>query len=316
MRQSDNQTVKTMEAYRASPSHCLLVSLSFLLLALSAIGAETVSPVPSRVIETHIHVSVEKPAEKGGAATDPAYTSELYQKDVSAKKVDGAVIVATGRGEAYSTRLKRLVEGSQMFLGIVGSFELGSEDFAPNMAFFEGHARFLGIRSRVDLNKPRVRDDLRTLMERGLCLDMLPTGSAASLVQVAEVAKAYPGLRIVLNHVAGARFETEVPDPAWTEALRALAGCPNVSCKVSGLFGPKKPMPSSPAYFEHVLDLVYATFGAERLMYGSNWPVVLKGGPHDAQFDILLHYFQKKGAPVLEQVFWKNAVKAYRLKLP
>ena len=69
------------------------------------------------------------------------------------------------------------------------------------------------------------------------------------------------------------------------------------------------------AYRPH-LDLLWDCFGAERLVYGSNWPVCNRcGDPEEvyaAQLDVLTEWAAGKGAATVEGLFWRNALEAYR----
>jgi predicted TIM-barrel fold metal-dependent hydrolase len=55
-------------------------------------------------------------------------------------------------------------------------------------------------------------------------------------------------------------------------------------------------------------------FGADRLIYGSNWPVSNLIAPYEVAFKIVKEYFASKSQDATEQYFWRNAVKAYGLE--
>jgi L-fuconolactonase len=61
-----------------------------------------------------------------------------------------------------------------------------------------------------------------------------------------------------------------------------------------------------------ILDHCWSSFGADRLIYGSNWPVCEKGGSYADQFHVVSRYFESKGSEACEKYFWKNALSAYR----
>ena len=88
-----------------------------------------------------------------------------------------------------------------------------------------------------------------------------------------------PDVRFVLDHLGGPPVGT----PAlchWEEMFRALAPHPNVSVKLSGLALALGRADWTADMCRGALDLALETFGPERLMYGSDWPLVeLVGGP-------------------------------------
>jgi predicted TIM-barrel fold metal-dependent hydrolase len=130
--------------------------------------------------------------------------------------------------------------------------------------------------------------------------------------EAAALARAHPDIRIIVNHagmfvdrnsVAGYR--------AWREGMRALAACPNVAVKISGLamFDHAWTVESLRPYVLQTLD----TFGVERAMFASNFPVDRLFGSYGA----LWHAYADivSGASDSEQaaLFRTNAEQFYRI---
>ncbi len=65
-------------------------------------------------------------------------------------------------------------------------------------------------------------------------------------------------------------------------------------------------------YYRPKLDELWGIFGADRLIYGSNWPVSDKVGPFQVVFNVVREYFAAKGEDASEKYFWKNSKLAYR----
>ena len=61
-----------------------------------------------------------------------------------------------------------------------------------------------------------------------------------------------------------------------------MAKHPNVSCKVSALYGrvEKQPAPKDLDFYRPILDLAFASFGGDRLIFGSDWPVSQSTGDY------------------------------------
>ena len=66
------------------------------------------------------------------------------------------------------------------------------------------------------------------------------------------------------------------------------------------------------AYYRPGLDELWDTFGADRLIYGSNWPVSDNVGPYDIVFEVVHGYFATKGMDASQKFFSKNSKIAYR----
>ena len=118
----------------------------------------------------------------------------------------------------------------------------------------------------------------REVASRGLTFDACVR--AGQLPDVARLAGAIPELRIVLDHLGkpavGTAAAPLTPSAEWARDLAELARHPNAFCKISGLPG-EAGGEWSPAQLEPFLDVAADAFGAERLMWGSDWPVSVIG---------------------------------------
>lgn len=124
------------------------------------------------------------------------------------------------------------------------------------------------------LRRADVIRGLRAVDAAGLCYDLvvLPHQMPAA----SYAASAVPGLTLVLDHAGKPPIANGDPDAlgAWTTAIREFAALPNTTCKLSGLVTEAPPGARCQA-FVPVRDVVLGAFGAERIMFGSDWPVCL-----------------------------------------
>jgi predicted TIM-barrel fold metal-dependent hydrolase len=150
---------------------------------------------------------------------------------------------------------------------------------------------------------------------------------------VADLARAFPGTRIVLNHVGGpigigayAGKHKEV-FPVWAAAIKALAACPNVYVKLGGLgmrlggfaFHEKAEPPSSETLAETwrpYIETCITAFGASRCMFESNFPVDKGSYSYPVFWNACK--LLAKGASAAEKadLFASTAARFYRLDLP
>jgi predicted TIM-barrel fold metal-dependent hydrolase len=150
---------------------------------------------------------------------------------------------------------------------------------------------------------------------------------------VADLARAFPGTRIVLNHVGGpigigayAGKRKEVL-PVWTAAIEALAACPNVYVKLGGLgmrlggfaFHEQPEPPSSEKLAETwrpYIETCIGAFGASRCMFESNFPVDKGSYSYPVFWNACK--LLAKGASATEKadLFAGTAARFYRLELP
>lgn len=187
--------------------------------------------------------------------------------------VRGTVLVQA-RGSQDETRmLLEIAAATPFVLGVVGWVDLtGDLDGA-----LDG---LVGVRHQVeDEPDPRwlLRDDVQrgiaAVGESGLVFDLLVR--EPQLPAAVETARRHPEVRFVLDHVA----KRPRDDDAWADGVAALAELPNVTCKLSGVLTEFDPQGTVARALEW--------FGADRCMFGSDWPVCLLAGGYREALEIV-----------------------------
>ena len=134
---------------------------------------------------------------------------------------------------------------------------------------------------------------------------------------MARLARDVPRLRIVINHAANVLIDGKAPPADWRQGMQAAGRHANVCCKVSalpeGTRRDKGDAPADPAYYRPVLDVLWDVFGADRLLFGSNWPVSLRFGSYATTLDVVRPYFRDRGDAAFAKFFGKNAQRVYGL---
>ncbi|MFF6783670.1 amidohydrolase family protein [Streptomyces sp. NPDC012510] len=126
------------------------------------------------------------------------------------------------------------------------------------------------------LQRPSVERGLRAVGERGLGYDVLIRGH--QFPQAIRLAERLPGLPLVLDHAGKPPIARQDLDD-WARGVRRLAAHPHVRCKVSGLVTEADHEKWTVDDIRPVWEVLLDAFGADRLMFGSDWPVcVLAGG--------------------------------------
>jgi L-fuconolactonase len=98
--------------------------------------------------------------------------------------------------------------------------------------------------------------------------------------------------------------------------MAALAAPPQVYCKVSGMveLAADQPAPTQPAYYRPTLDALWTTFGEDRLVFGTNWPVSDRAAPFSVMVAIVRSYFEDRGTTAARKYWYENARRAYRFE--
>jgi L-fuconolactonase len=283
-------------------------------------------PEPIQAIDAHTHFY--DPARPQGVPWPSKDDKLLYRTVLPAefkaltKKhgIAGAIVVEASPWLEDNHWLLDLAAKDSFIVGIVGNLDISSDDFPKNLKRFAANPLFRGIRiSHVDVRKaldqPRLRDHLRLLAKHDLVLDV--NGGPDLPADVARLARLLPELRIVINHAANLPIDGKAVPEKWLTGMRAAAAEKNVYCKVSALVeasGRRKgDAPAELAYYRPVLNALWTTFGEDRLIYGSNWPVSDNAAPYATVHRIVDEYFRPRGKPAAAKFFRQNAVAAYKL---
>jgi predicted TIM-barrel fold metal-dependent hydrolase len=285
-----------------------------------SVSAEVLEPLPP-IIDAHVHFY--DPTRPQGVPWPAKTDSELYRATLPADfrraagpAVQGTIVVEASPWLEDNQWLLDLAERETLIVGIVGHLELGRPEFAGQLERFARHPLFRGIRvSGKQLADPEpLAADLRRLADHDLELDV--NGGPDMLSAVLPVVRRFPALRVVVNHLANVPSDGQQPPRQWQDGMAAVAACPNAFCKVSALVESVRPrgreVPAGVDFYRPVLDVAWNAFGADRLIYGSDWPVSRRYAPYSTVESIVVEYFRQRGAEALEKFLSLNAAKAYK----
>jgi L-fuconolactonase len=133
----------------------------------------------------------------------------------------------------------------------------------------------------------------------------------ADLPDAIKLAKACPETRFVLDHCGNPDLKKH---DQWKRDMEALAQCKNVlACKVSGIVASADPTKWSADDLAPVVNHTLDTFGPDRVMFGSDWPVCLRTATIKQWLAALDAIVKERKAENLTKLFRKNAERVYRL---
>ena len=275
------------------------------------------------IIDTHTHFY--DPTRPEGVPWPNPNDEVLYRRvmpeDYKAlavpEGVTGTVVVEASKWLEDNQWILDLAAAEPFIVGFVGHLE-PTADFKNNLNRFSENPLFRGIRlgsgHLQSIGDPMFLASIEKLAAKALTLDLLINPEALSILPT--LVEHTPEMRIVINHIAGARISEQPPEAAWVSAIREVARYPNIYCKVSGLaeHTGQIPAPTDVAYYTPTIDVLWDAFGEDRLIYGSNWPVSERFAPYAVVQQIVNDYFSAKGDAVKAKFFWQNATAAYKLK--
>ncbi|MFT5125727.1 MAG: L-fuconolactonase [Kiritimatiellia bacterium] len=287
--------------------------------AVTAAGATALakSPsLPSKIIDVHTHFydttrshGVSWPRDQKDEVLFRPVLPPEFEPLTRPFNVKGTVIVEASTWIEDNAWILELAADNPFIKGFVGSLDPSVPHFEYYLDRFSANPLYRGIRLRgVTLRD--VRDLLGPLERRKLTVDFL--GGNDMLLELPYIAKKFPELTMVIDHLP---FDPP-SDPAQVEAVQqafaALANHPNVIAKVSNVPRRKEDvLITDAAFYKERLDFIWETFGEDRVMYASNWPVSDHVANYGDQLMPALNYVNALGETAVEKYYWRNSKRVY-----
>lgn len=130
-----------------------------------------------------------------------------------------------------------------------------------------------------------------------------------SLIRLAEQC---PDVQFVLDHIGKPAIKKGIMDP-WREHLRELAGLPNVACKISGVLTEADHDSWTESAVLPYLEYAIEQFGVDRIMFGSDWPVLRLAGTYATWLQMVCTIAEKMSENDRKKLVTQNAERIYRL---
>jgi len=231
-------------------------------------------------------------------------------------EIDGVVAVQADQSETETLFLNRLAMEYPLIRGVVGWIDLQRNDIEERLQHFQQYPLIKGWRHIIQAEEEGflLRENFirgcRFLKQYNYTYDILIHHS--QLQEVLSSADKIPGQKMVLDHCGKPGIkEKEITN--WAQMIRELSGHNEVYCKLSGLLTEAAWNEWTDAELYPYLDIIFNCFGVNRIMYGSDWPVVLLSGKYKQWNDLVWRYMQTFSAS--EQLaFWgTNALAFYNL---
>ncbi|GAB3600289.1 amidohydrolase family protein [Microbacterium tumbae] len=256
------------------------------------------------------------------------YLLEHYRSDIAGTGVIGSVHVEALWDAAASpveeTRWLETLDGGDFASRYVGGIVFGREDTTEILREQASFERMRGVRqviawtpnpdrrmaAEADITRGEAwRAAIATLLEHDLHLELLLYPQQAE--NVAELARDFPALTIVVNHI-GSPIEQDAAGLArWRAAIGTMAASPNVMMKLSAAAAYPEEK-SVEAMRPFVLPIV-EEFGAERVLWGSDFPVgALVGWSYADYLEAYRALLDERSAEEQRAILFDTANRLYR----
>jgi L-fuconolactonase len=272
-------------------------------------------------VDTHVHFWKYKKSKDNWITNDMKvlqqdYLPETISLTLKRNDIDGCVAVQAYQTELETLFLVELAKTHEIIKGVVGWVDLQNENIEQRLQYFSQYSIIKGWRHIVQsepedfLFRKNFQHGILALQHYGYTYDILIYHH--QLKPALEFISRFPEQKMVIDHCAKPDIANKKMDE-WKSLMLEMAKHPNVFCKLSGLFTEAKWKQWSPNEFYPYLDTVFEAFGTDRLMFGSDWPVILLSGIYVQWKSLLEKYMENFEEEEREKVFGGNASRFYRL---
>jgi L-fuconolactonase len=246
------------------------------------------------------------------------FEPEHLSQELAQCSVHATVLVQAAPTEGESRFLLDLARRHPSIAGVVGWVDFEAPDVAERIANLvrDGQGMLKGLRPMVQdisdpgwLDSPTLDAAFEAMIRNDLAFDALVTPK--HLGAVARRLRRHPQLRATVDHAGKPDISNASLEP-WAGQIEELARDTRVYCKLSGLLTQAN-QGAGIDELEPVAVHVFDCFGVDRVMWGSDWPVVTSRASYREWLEMSLKLVRRHAAGGEEAIFGANAVKFYRL---
>ena len=272
-------------------------------------------------IDAHQHFWTIARGDYGWLTPDlaPIYR-DFGPKDLAplmdAAGIEGTVLVQAAPTVAETEFMLSLADQSSFIKGVVGWVDFDSADAPAQIERVAAHPALVGLRPMIqDIPDPHwmlgdaLTPAFEALQHHDLTFDALTLPQ--HLGPLRQLLTRHPQMRVVIDHGSKPLIRDGVID-GWAEDMAALAQDTQAFCKLSGLVTEAAPdwsVDDLRPYVDHLLT----TFGPDRLIWGSDWPVCTLASTYERWLETTDTLLGDLSDTERKAVLGGNAARAYNL---
>ncbi|MCG2460499.1 amidohydrolase family protein [Flavobacteriaceae bacterium F89] len=233
-------------------------------------------------------------------------------------QIDGCVAVQVDQTVEENDFMLNLAEKNDFIKGVVGWVDLRSQKVDAVLEAYGNTNKLKGFRHIVQgepdpnfMLGPDFVRGISSLEKGGYTYDILvfPHQLGAAL----ELVKKFPRQKFVIDHIAKPYIKDGFFE-GWAVLMKELAKHENVYCKLSGMITEADYKNWTPEQIHPYMYLILEAFGAERVMFGSDWPVCLVAGNYGEVLALVTDFITPLSNHEQNAIMGQNAIQFYNLK--
>lgn len=278
-----------------------------------------------QIVDTHQHLWDLDKLPYSWTANQPKLNRSFRMADYLAA-TEGIEIVKSVHVEAdideefIADETRYILElserGDNPLSGVVANARPEYDNFREAIQQFTGHPNLKGIRRLLQSEPDELsttttfRENIRSLEEWGLSFDICVRDH--QLPVAIQLVKDCPSVSFILDHCGNPDIKNRNYD-LWRERIIEIADLPNVVIKVSGIVVNTDVENWTVEDLRPAVEHVIASFGWDRVMFGSDWPVCTLAASYRQWFDALNFLVKDASEENRRKLFKENAERVYRL---
>ena len=230
--------------------------------------------------------------------------------------IDGCIAVQADQSENENKFLLDCAENNLFIKGVVGWIDLKGKNINNKLAYYKTNPLFKGVRNIVQnehdnyLLRSDIQNGISKLSSYNLTYDLLifPRQLPAAIALVEK----FPKQIFILDHIAKPNISNSKAEN-WKKNITKLSKFNNVNCKLSGMVTETEGFIFNDNDFYPYIDHIFKSFGPERILFGSDWPVCLLATNYKKVIEIVKNYLKSHSKKTKLNVMGLNAIKIYNL---
>ncbi|WP_125721968.1 amidohydrolase family protein [Flavobacterium ustbae] len=229
---------------------------------------------------------------------------------------EGCVAVQASQSEEETHFLLDLASKNDFIKGVVGWVDLRAENIEERLQFFSNQKNLKGFRHVVQgepddfMNGEAFRNGIAALKAFDYTYDILIFHR--QLPEAISLVKDFPNHRFVIDHIAKPDIKSGIIE-SWKKGIEEIAKYDNVWCKISGMVTEADWKNWKREDLKPYLDVIFDNFSIDKLMYGSDWPVLNVASDYNEVVKTLENYISKYSVEDQNKIWFENANAFYKL---
>lgn len=238
--------------------------------------------------------------------------------EIKENNVEGIVAVQADPSENETLFLLNLAEKNPVIKGVVGWIDLQNKHVEKKLHYYSNVPIIKGFRHIVQsepkgfLLNEKFLNGIQYLNNFQFTYDILIYEN--QLQEAIEFVNKFPSQKFFIDHCAKPSIKNKSIHQ-WKQLMKVIAQNENVFCKISGLITEAIWNQWNEEAFYPYLDAVFDFFGTDRILFGSDWPVMLLSGNYLKWKKLVEQYMEPFSTEQKQKVFRENAIAFYNLTI-